>query len=195
MESCESLPDIDLQSSGEVSSAFLARGVTSYLAAARYVNRLAYGRNTSRVDLLAVLREGHGTCSTKHALLKQLAIEQGLDITLVIGIYEMSERNTPGVGSVLSKYNLACVPEAHCYLRFGPDRIDVTRALKEIPEESISRFLYEEEIDPAQVGDYKVDLHQQFVRKWIVENAQASGGRGFDEIWRIREECIAALSA
>jgi hypothetical protein len=43
-----------------------------------------------------VLAEQRGTCSTKHALLRRLAIEQGLDIALVLGIYEMTERNTPG---------------------------------------------------------------------------------------------------
>jgi hypothetical protein len=41
-----------------------------------------------------------------------LAIEQNLDIVLVLGIYEMSEQNTPGVGAVLAKYGLTMLPEA-----------------------------------------------------------------------------------
>ncbi len=39
----------------------------------------------------------------------------------------MTERNTPGVGAVLSKHGLAFVPEAHCYLTYEGIRIDVTR--------------------------------------------------------------------
>jgi hypothetical protein len=194
MRSWNSLPPSLLKPSGDATKMFLELGVNDYRAAARFVNRLPYGRNSSRVDTLAVLREGHGTCSTKHALLKQLASEQDLAIALMIGIYEMTERNTPGIGQVLAKYKLACVPEAHCYLRYGGNRIDVTRAFEGAPAEPISRFLHEEEIEPVQVGDYKVDLHQRFVRNWLMKNAGISGGCAFEEIWRIREECIAALS-
>ncbi|MGO9450098.1 MAG: hypothetical protein ACLQDV_03470 [Candidatus Binataceae bacterium] len=195
MHSWDALPDEILEPAGDVTRAFLRIGVRDYRAAARHLNHLPYGRNSSRTETLAVLREGHGTCSTKHALLKELAIEQKLEVALVIGIYEMTERNTPGVGRVLAKYRLAYVPEAHCYLRYREDRVDVTRALADGPSEPITLFLHEEEIALPQVGDYKVGLHQSFIRNWIARNPEAAGGRSFDEIWRIREECIAALSA
>jgi len=58
------------------------------------------------------------TCTTKHALLAALAREQHINAQLVLGIYEMSERNTPGVGHVLSRYGLSYIPEAHCHLRY-----------------------------------------------------------------------------
>ncbi|MGO9604996.1 MAG: hypothetical protein ACLQAT_16690 [Candidatus Binataceae bacterium] len=173
MRSWDALPDAILKPAADVTRAFFGIGVRDYRAAARHLNHLPYGRNSSRTETLAVLREGHGTCSTKHALLKELAIEQKLEVALVIGIYEMTERNTPGVGRVLEKYRLAYMPEAHCYLRYREDRVDVTRALADGPSEPIARFLHEEEIVPPQVGDYKVGRHQSF----------------------IREECIAALSA
>jgi hypothetical protein len=60
-----------------------------------------------------VLEEGCGTCTTKHATLTELAREQRIDVQLVLGIYEMNERNTPGVGRVLGAYGLSCIPEAH----------------------------------------------------------------------------------
>ncbi len=87
----------------------------------------ALSRNTCPDDPLIVLTEQRGTCSTKHALLRRLAIEQNLDVALVLGIYEMAEQNTPGVGDILRKYELVLLPEAHCYLRMARRRIDVTR--------------------------------------------------------------------
>ncbi len=188
------MPDAILRPSADVTRAFFDLGLRDYRSAARHVNRISYGRNSSRTDVLAVLREGRGTCSTKHALLRQLAIEQKIDVALVIGIYRMTERNTPGVGKVLSKYGLDYVPEAHCYLRYRNERIDVTRSLGDTPSEPIAHFLYEEEIEPAQIGEYKVALHQQFIRRWLSESSVAALKNDFDTIWRIREECIAALS-
>jgi hypothetical protein len=194
MRSWDALPDVPLGPARQVTEEFIRLRVCDYRGAARYLNRLPYGRNSSRTDALAVLRESRGTCSTKHALLKLLAMEQQIEIALVVGIYEMSERNTPGVGRVLAKYSLACVPEAHCYLRYHGIRIDVTRALAEAPAEPIVHFSYEEEITPPQVGEYKVLLHQDFIRRWLTQRRNVVG-YDYDEIWRIREQCIAALSA
>jgi hypothetical protein len=104
----------------------------------------------------------------------------------------MHERNTPGVGIVLACYGLRSIPEAHCYLTYESARIDITRSGSE-PAESIARFLYEEAITPEQIGDYKVQLHQRFLRDWV-RNSDLVGGRSFAEVWRIREECIAALA-
>jgi len=53
-----------------------------------------------------VLNERRGPCSTKHALLKALADEQGLPIRLMLGIYEMNARNTPGIGRVLEEHHM-----------------------------------------------------------------------------------------
>src|SRR5207244_3343488 len=120
--------------------------------------------------------------TTKHALLAELAREQGIDLDLMLGIYEMGEGNTPGVGKVLEKYGLSYVPEAHCYLRVPPGA------------EPIERFLYEEPITIEQIGAYKNDLHKRFLHDWMART-EAVHGRSLDEVWRIREECIAALGA
>jgi hypothetical protein len=53
-----------------------------------------------------MLNERKGTCSTKHALLKAFAGEQGLPIPLMLGIYEMDARNIPGIGPYLK--NITC---------------------------------------------------------------------------------------
>lgn len=192
MHSWQALPEATLQSASPISSAFRDRGVANFRAAGRYLHQLPYGRNTNRADFRLVLIEGRGTCSTKHALLAELARECHFAIALTLGIYEMHERNTPGVGSVLDKYELAYIPEAHCYLIREGVRIDVTRSGME-PTEPIAQFLHEEAITPDQISDYKVRVHQRFLRHWSMQTA-LTHRRSFEEIWRIREECIAALA-
>ena len=193
MHSWEVLGPVALKPAGEISAAFIQAGLLDYREAARFVSRLPYGRNATTSDSLIVMRESRGTCSTKHALLRRLAMEQGIDVSLVIGIYEMQERNTPGVGPILKEYGLASLPEAHCYLRFYGNRIDVTRAVAAKSSEPVTRFLHEEDITPEQIGGYKITLHRNFLLRWLAETGTAVG-RDIEEIWRIREECIAALS-
>jgi hypothetical protein len=193
MDSWNVLPQVALQSVGPLSAEIIACGIPDFRAAGRYLQGLPYGRTVDRADFRAVLREGKGTCSTKHALLAALAHEQNLPVVLTLGIYDMHERNTPGVGAVLTRYGLASLPEAHCYLMYEGRRIDVTRSGAEATE-PITQFLYEEAIIPEQIGDYKVTLHRQYMQTWVNNNAEIVRGRSFEEVWRIREECIAALA-
>lgn len=188
----EALPDAPLAATGPVSAAFLSKGAQSCRAAGRLVYQLPYGRTSSRADFMSVLAERRGTCSSKHALLGALALEQHLPIALMLGIYLMNERNTPGVGPVLARHALAEIPEAHCYLMHRGTRIDVTREIAAAAE-PIGALLHEEQIAPAQAGAYKVRFHQEFLRRWL-PTAQLSKSLTFDELWRIREQCIAALS-
>ena len=58
----------------------------------------------------------------------------------------------------------------------------------------IQEFLYEESIAVEQIGAYKNDLHKRFLRDWI-SRTEGMEGRNLEEVWRIREECIAALGA
>jgi hypothetical protein len=190
MDSWKVLEPVVLRPAGDISAAFIQTGSLDYRAAARFVSRLRYGRNSLVHDPLVVLREGRGTCSTKHALLRRLAMEQGLEIALVVGIYEMNAQNTPGVGGVLERYELTSLPEAHCYLRFRGKRIDVTGengGLREL------KFFLEKDIVPEQIGEYKVALHRGFLQRWIAEG-NVPGRRDMEELWQIREKCIAALS-
>jgi hypothetical protein len=45
---------------------------------------------------------------------------------------------------------------------------------------------------PEQIGAYKVTLHRQCMQEWVRNNPETVKGRNFEEIWQIREECIAA---
>ena len=131
-----------------------------------------YGEPLGQISSVVATRPGMGfqppifEVIPKHALLAQLAREQGVDIALTIGMYQMTERNTPGVGSVLEHYNLPYIPEAHCYLTYNGIRIDVTRS-GVTPVEPITDFLYEETITPEHIGAYKIALHQRVLRDWV----------------------------
>jgi len=186
----EPLANRPLAEDGPVTRLFRAAGVEDFRGAAGYVRRLPYGRITDRSKFWLVLEEGRGTCTTKHATLAELAREQDIDVQLMLGIYEMSERNTPGVGRVLTAHGLSYIPEAHCYLRCQGERVDMTG----IPPGAapIERFLHEEPITVDQIGAYKNDLHRRFLRDWITRT-EAVQGRSLDDVWRIREECIGAL--
>jgi hypothetical protein len=183
-------PDFALSAETETGAAFVALGVGRFHDAVRYVWRLPYGRNADREDWWLVLPEGRGTCSTKHALLAQLAREHGISVELVLGIFEMREANTPGVGAVLDAAGLDALPEAHCYLRIGDTRLDVTRD-DAAAAEPIDRFLSEKTIEPAEIGERKLAIHRAAMEAWVRERLP---GWTVDDAWRVREGCIGALT-
>ena len=165
-------------------------GLGTFHHVADRVLRLPYGRNCDRTALQSVLEEGRGTCATKHALLAALAGEHGVELPLMLGIYEMNGVNTPAVAAVLRKAGLASLPEAHCYLAWGKTRIDLTGVGRATDE----TFLLEERIRPDQIGDYKVRRHREFLEHW--RHGQGLVARWpLDALWDVRERCIAALAA
>ena len=187
----DAVPERLLARGGDVTAAFIEKDVTTLREAFEFIWQLPYGRNSMPENPIAPLAEGRGTCSTKHALLARLLAEQGVAAELRLGIYEMSEANTPGVGAVLAGSGLDHVPEAHCYLAFHGRRVDVSRRGGE-GSEPIGHFLHEETIGPDDIGDYKRTMHHRFIDAW----ATTPGARGLsgDAIWAIREACIAALT-
>ena len=134
MQHIDQLPDKEIQAKGPVSRAFQDLDISGFRNACRYIFKLPYGRNSDRSDCRLVLSENKGTCSTKHALIAHLASELSIPVALTIGIYRMQESNTPGVGSVLQRYRLSSILEAHCYLRYDNERIDLTKEIAGVAE-------------------------------------------------------------
>lgn len=155
------------------------------------VKHIPYGRNSNRVDFSLILTENKGTCSSKHAFLKEFANKNNIEnVQLFIGIFKMSDTNTTKIGNILSTNNLRYIPEAHCYLKINGNTVDVTT--NESFYDKIKTEIIEEiEIEPYQVSEYKVKFHKEFIKNWIKEkNIPFS----FEEIWNIREKCIENLS-
>ena len=156
-----------------------------------FVKQIPYGRNSNKTDFSLVLSENKGTCSSKHAYLKDFADKNAiLNVKLFIGIYKMSEINTPKIGTFLSENNLDYIPEAHCYLKVNTEVIDVTSATSDF-EKIKNDILQEIEIEPFQVVDFKIEYHQNFIENWILKHQIK---HTFDQIWKIRETCIEQFS-
>ena len=187
----ESSYNFIIKDKGLLSKACLDIGLNDFDSICNHIQSLPYGRNTDRSNYHLVLKENKGTCSTKHAFLKQVAIEQNASqIQFCLGIYKMQEHNTKGVGSILSKYNLDYIPEAHTYLKVNSKILDFTRT-----EESNTNFrdylVFEEQILPEHIGTYKTNLHKSFIKSWMVNEKIPYS---IEALWLIREACIAQLS-
>lgn len=183
------IPNFNLTTSGRISNHFIVHEITTFYGAIKYVQMARYGRSAKEYPY-NILEEQKGTCSTKHALIKELAQENNIQsIKLHMCIYPMNEKNTPGVGEVLNRHRLEYILESHVYLSYDDERYDFT-----FPEKSEMKWendiLIETEIDVDQISDYKVDYHKNILKEWIDrDNLHYS----LKEMWQIRESCIRAL--
>lgn len=180
-----------MEGKGPVSDSFLAEGITDFQQAAHFIRRLPYRRNSDKTNPLILFREACGTCSTKHATLLLLAVEQGCKkVVLCMSIFRMNGNNTPLVRPVLDRYQLPFMPEAHNYLRISGTILDCTgthTSANDFEPELMEEFV----IEPDQIGVFKVQYHKAFIQKW---REQASLSYSPEALWEIREACIAALS-
>lgn len=182
--------NFEIKSSGELSRLVRERNIHSAKALITFIQNMPYGRTANRSDLSLLFTENRGTCSSKHALIKSIAMENGFeDLKLFIGIYKMTAHNTPNIGNGISENDLEYIPEAHCYLKFGKTIIDITSTNSDF--EKIRTVILEEvEIEPQQIGQFKVELHQNYIKNWIEEKRIPLS---FEKIWAIRENCIVHL--
>ena len=158
-----------------------------------FVKNLPYKRNSDKENSNVIIEENGGTCSTKHAYLKRISEEFSIEnVQLMICIFMMNENNSPKIKSVLEKYNLLEMPEAHNYLRIDGRIIDCTK--KGFSEENFIDTLAEEiEINPNQITDFKVQYHQEFLKKYLLQHSEIH--YPLEKFWKIREECILALQS
>lgn len=185
------IPDFPIAPAGPVSQAFLALGCSRFDQAALHVRELPYGRLVTRGDFLAVLREGRGTCSGKHALLATLAEEQRQPVELWLGFFRQVPENSPRIAAVLNPAGLAWYPELHCYLKWQGQRLDFTG--KGVPIDPKMALFDEQQIVPAQIETYKTDYHRRYLPGWI-EREGLAGRFDAESLWKIREACINARS-
>lgn len=179
----------------ELSLRFSDLNITDFAAALKYVQHLPYGRNSKDGSLTRVLDEKRGTCSTKNALLHTLCMENGKQgFELMLGIFNMDAENTPAIQPILRKYRLTFIPEAHVYLKSKGTIIDATHPKSQTAwTKSIA---IEEEINANDISNYKLKFHRDYMDKWRKETKDKAVQKyTTEQLWDIREECIAALSA
>ncbi len=184
--------DFELTSSESYSTSFRNKGINSFNEACDFVAQLPYGRNTNREDFGLVLSEGKGTCSSKHALLATLALENGHpEIELIAGVFLMNGETHSKLTDFFSNKAYPAIPECHCYLRFKGERFDFTDTSNGL-ERIAPKLVREQRIDPNQVSDWKIMIHKHYLEGWLKRNP--AFGMSLDEIWKDREEAIALLS-
>ncbi len=183
-------PSFHIASRSRLCDELRARGWNDFGALCEQVRALPYGRVSNAADVLSILREHKGTCSSKHRLLAEVARDCGHpEVELVVGIYEMSEANTPGVGAVLRTASCVSIPEAHCYLRVGTARWDFT-GLSAGHASPFASLLEEHVVLPETLGTTKLSLHRRALERWA-----PTVGWSPATAWSLREACIAALSS
>lgn len=182
--------DFEIASAEKISLLFVERNIYTFSEAAQFIKSLPYKRNLDKNDISCVLTDNHGTCSTKHALLKQLANEnKQYNFKLIMGIFRMNRRNTPVIAPILDRYQLEYIPEAHIYLKYQDLILDYTR-MNFTPLDFLSDLLEEKEITPGEVADFKMGYHKGFIAKWQKKEPIDYSPQ---HLWNIREECIDAL--
>ena len=185
------LPNFKIQDSGSISGIFLQKKISCFHDACKFVANLNYGRNADKNNLNTIVSDNCGTCSTKHALLKQLADENGYNhIKLVLGIFKMDSGNTKDVSQTLKKNKLEYIPEAHNYLKFENKIYDFTTS-DSIAEDFENDLITEIEIEPMQISAFKVEFHKTYLQKWLQQNPKIKFN--IEELWEIREQCIRDL--
>lgn len=185
-------PDFEIKSTGQISKEFLERHILTFNEATVFIKELAYGRNQDKNNLASVFSDNCGTCSTKHALLKKLADENNFErVKLIVGIFKMNSKNTPEIASTLLEHKLEYIPEAHCYLRFEDQILDLTKT-NSAPTDFLDELIVEIEILPEQITDYKVNYHKKHLLTWLDKNKQIS--LSLNDLWKIREQCIQDLA-
>jgi hypothetical protein len=182
--------DFPLAHKGAMSTRLLALGITRFAQLAAMVQTLPYGRVSTPHDMFAVMAEQRGTCSAKHRVLAAAAHEAGkTTVQLTVGIYEMSEHNTPGVGPVLQTAGLHSIPEAHCYLTYEGQRYDYT-GLAAGNTSPFNALLSEHAVEPIEMPSIKETLHREALARWAkIRNLEPG------HAWMVREWCIQALAA
>jgi hypothetical protein len=182
------LPDFEIIARSPISRGICDARISTFSHLTQRVASIPYGR-TSSESPIAVLIQNRGTCSSKHRLLAQVAQEfHQFEITLAVGIYEMDEDNTPGVGVILDAAGVASIPEAHCYLKVDDSRFDFT-GLRGGATSPFQSLLSETVVSPENLARDKKRLHASCLLHWAGQH-----GLSLDNAWTIREACISALS-
>lgn len=129
-----------------------------------FVKQIHYGRNANHENFSLIIIENKGTCSFKHAFLKDFANKNNIpNVELFVGIYKMNEQNR-NIGTILFNHKLEYIPETHCYLKIESEVVDVTNINSDF-EKIKNDLLTEIEINPNQVSNFKLEFYENFIKK------------------------------
>ncbi|MFK8057105.1 MAG: hypothetical protein AB8F78_13360 [Saprospiraceae bacterium] len=181
--------DFTLDAAGKVTQLSLKQGLTTFREVCEHLFRLPYRRPSGKTPE-SVFVEGCGTCSSKHSVLKTIAEEHGQqDIELVLCVFRMANSNTPKIGKVLRRGPLSAIPEAHNYIRWGEEAIDITKPGLHVS--NLQADILEERVVSLEELTRKSELHRDWLKSWLKANHPEIS---LEAAWEQREACIEALA-
>lgn len=175
---------------GIISEFFVNENITDFYSACQYVSLLPYKRNNNKNNVHCIFDDFGGTCSTKHAALRKLSLENNQnEVKLILGIFKMDAEYTFKIKNTLDKFSLNYIPEAHNYLKINEEYFDFTNSSSNCDQFS-NKLLFEKEIEFNEIGEQKILFHKKFLQKWIDDELIPYR---LDEVWSIRGNCIRDL--
>lgn len=182
------LVNFRIQPHGRISQLCLNQGMSHLEDVITHLRKLPYGRNSDKRDLALVLLEEKGTCSAKHALLAQLAAENGVgEIKLALCTYNLSAVTHPEAATVLERYGLPGIPEARCFIKYRGGIYNICGHRSPNNPEVVSEI----EIAPMQTATFKRRYHRNYIENWLQIEKLNRKWRT-EDIWQVREACIEA---
>lgn len=179
-----------IESKEIISTAFRNKNIFYFEDACEYVTHLDYKRNLNKDSITCIFEDQGGTCSTKHATLRKLALENNHpNVKLILGIFKMDANYSSLIKDTLLRHNLECIPEAHNYLKIDGKYVDFTKPGAR-DEHFRNKILIEKEIEYNQINQDKITFHKNFLNNWIQTQKTPFT---LEELWAIREQCIADL--
>ena len=98
--------NFEIKNNGVVSNEFLKLGIQDFKSACKFISLLPYKRNKNKENILCVFEDNAGTCSTKHSVLRKLALENNKpEIKLILGIFKMDANYAPKIQKTLQLNN------------------------------------------------------------------------------------------
>lgn len=172
MEPYTIFPNAAVSGRGIISRQFTAQGIDTFLDACRFVQALPYGYNSNRDDRLILFKERMGSCTTKHAVIAELAAETGLSIHKTIGIYAMTEAIVSGTGKICRSHSLPYIPMVHCFLDFQGRRVDLTQGNHNGKNSPIDTFLFTEKVTPNISAKDEYRLYRRVLQDRLLQRKE-----------------------
>lgn len=194
MDPLNIFPDFTIAPAGMISEQFLNMHIPTFTAACKYVHQLPYGYNIDRDAPMGLFKENKGTCTTKHAVIATLALEQDYPIHKNIGIYAMTEVLVSGTDTILDKFALPYLPMVHCFLVYKTFRVDLTEGNLNGKNSSIEAFIYTTKVAPDISGKDEYLLYRKALQEHVLTRKEFEG-IAIKTILQAREEGLALLKA
>lgn len=180
-------PNFYLNTSSPFGQLLARENIVDFHQALHFVLNLPYKRISDLDNLALVSIEKRGTCSSKHGFLAAVAIESGhTEIQLETGYFRFKYEKIPSLKNQFKSFPLDYIVEAHSYLRYKDQIIDVTSQFFDAqallsPSDLIDSFY----LLPHEAGAIKQWFHKKFYQSWCKQN-----NLDFAKAWDLRWQVI-----